>query len=407
MNIPHALVIGAGLAGAAAASALARRGWQVQVLDAAPEPATGASALPAGLMAPHLSADDGLLSRLTRLGIQTTRAELGRLTALGLLHEGQDWRCDGALEHRIRSSRPPALPEAATGGSRPATANERAAASLPPDAAAIWHPQAGWVRPGALVRAWLSEPGVTFRGGARVERLVRVEGESHGRSADSLGTSQASQSTSGPPQARHAIWQAVDADGQVLAEASLVVAAAALGSGPLLDGRLRLQPVRGQVSWGLRAEGEPLPPFPVNGSGHLLTAVPLPEGLAWLSGSSYGHGETGTEVRPEDHAANLDRIRALLPAAGEGLAGAFASGAVRAWTGVRCASTDRRPLVGALGPDAPGLWALTALGSRGLTLSAFCGQLLAARVAGDALALPPELAVALDLARQGNGPSPG
>ncbi len=386
-------MIGAGLAGAAAASALARRGWHVQVLDAASAPASGASALPAGLMAPHLSADDGLLSRLTRLGIQSTRSELERLTSLGLLREGVDWCGDGALEHRIRSSRPPALPEADTGGSRAATAQELSAASLPPDASAVWHPQAGWVQPGALVRAWLSEPGITFRAGARVERLLRTKGKAQHR-GDARTQEQAADLC--------ADWQALDEEGQILGEAPVVVIAAALGSGSLLEGRLRLQPVRGQVSWGLRTEGTPLPPFPVNGSGHLLTAVPMPEGLAWLSGSSYGHGETGTEVRSDDHTANLDRICALLPAAGQGLASAFADGSVRAWTGVRCASTDRRPLVGPVDPATPGLWALTALGSRGLTLSALCGQLLAAQVAGEAPPLPADLAAALDLGRQRN-----
>ncbi len=389
MKPSKALVIGAGLAGAAAASALARRGWQVQVMDAAPAPAQGASALPAGLMAPHLSADDGLLSRLTRHGVQATRAELERLSARGLLQQGLDWNGDGTLEHRVRSSRPPALPEASSGGSRPAHAGELAAAGLPADATAVWHPQAGWVKPGALVRAWLAEPGITFRGNARTEGLR--------------------------PRPMGAGWQALDASGHVLGEASLVVVAAALGSAPLLQERLRLQPVRGQVSWGLRDPADPMPAFPVNGNGHLLTALPLDGGLAWLSGSSYGHGETGTEVRAEDHAANLERIRTLLPAAGEHLAARFAEGSVRAWTGVRCASTDRRPLVGPVAPGRPGadeadeasgLWALTALGSRGLTLAALCAQLLAARVAGDPPPLPAELAAALDLGRQRRAPYP-
>ena len=384
MPAPLALVIGAGLAGAAAASALARQGWQVQVLDTAPAPAAGASSLPAGLMAPHLSADDGLLSRLTRAGLQATRTELERLSAQGRLRPGEDWLASGALEHRIRHTRPPALPEPSADASRPALAGELAKAGLPADALGIWHPQAAWVRPGALVRAWLAEQGVRFKGATRVERLVRVEPDS---------------GEAGPG------WQAQDDSGGVVAQASLVVVAAALGSAELTQGKLRLQPVRGQVTWGLHDAADALPPFPVNGSGHLLTRLPLDEGLAWLSGSSYGHGERDTEIRQEDHAANLARIRALLPTAAETLAPAFASGtrtgqgagSVRAWTGVRCASTDRRPLVGML---APGLWALTAMGSRGLTFSALCAALLAARVGGQAQPLPADLAAALDLARQ-------
>jgi tRNA 5-methylaminomethyl-2-thiouridine biosynthesis bifunctional protein len=327
-------------------------------------------------MAPHLSADDGLLSRLTREGLRATRAELDRMSAQGRLQPGADWLGCGALEHRIRHNRPPALPEPSAGASRAALPAEVAAAGLPADALCIWHPQAAWVRPGALVRAWLSEPGVRFQGDARVERLVHVEPD---------------------PRDPGPRWQAQDEFGGVLAQASLVVVAAALGSAELATGRLRLQPVRGQVSWGLHTATEPIPPFAVNGSGHLLTGLPLDEGLAWLSGSSYGHGERDTEIRLEDHAANLARIRALLPATAEALAPAFASGTVRGWTGVRCASTDRRPLVGML---APGLWALTAMGSRGLTFSALCAALLTARVGGQALPLPADLAAALDLARQ-------
>jgi tRNA 5-methylaminomethyl-2-thiouridine biosynthesis bifunctional protein len=327
-------------------------------------------------MAPHLSADDGLLSRLTREGLKATRAELERLSAMGRLRPGEHWLGAGALEHRVRQSRPPTLPEPSTASSRPAVPAELALAGLTDKALAIWHPQAAWVRPGALVRAWLSEPGIRFQGDTRVERLIPVQ-------PDRLDAAPA--------------WQAHDESGRVVANASLVVVAAALGSAHLTEGKLRLQPVRGQVSWGLHTATAPLPPFPVNGNGHLLTRIPLEDGLAWLSGSSYGHGELGTEVRQADHAANLARIRALLPAAAQALAPAFSSGTVRAWTGVRCASTDRRPLVGML---APGLWALTALGSRGLTFSALCAALLTARVGGQALPLPADLAAALDLARQ-------
>ena len=66
------LVVGAGLAGASVAASLARRGWQVQVLDAGATPAAGASGLPAGVLAPHVSPDDSLLSRLSRAGVRAT-----------------------------------------------------------------------------------------------------------------------------------------------------------------------------------------------------------------------------------------------------------------------------------------------------------------------------------------------
>ncbi|MDB5966263.1 MAG: FAD-dependent oxidoreductase, partial [Polaromonas sp.] len=76
------VVIGAGLAGAAVAASLARRGWAVTVLDAAHTPAAGASGLPAGLLAPHVSPDDSPLSRLTRSGVRATLQQGASLLTL-------------------------------------------------------------------------------------------------------------------------------------------------------------------------------------------------------------------------------------------------------------------------------------------------------------------------------------
>lgn len=358
-------MIGGGLAGASAAAALAARGWQVQVLDAAEQPASGASALPAGLMAPHLSVDDNLLSQLSRHGVRTTWQH-----AQSLLRAGIDWNPSGTLEHRVKSRRGVApLARGDDDGHRDASPAQRTAAGLGDEAPAVWHPRAAWIRPAALVRAWLHHPAITWRGGLRVARLHRTD----------------------------TAWQVFDDHEREAGQAPLLVLAAALDCGPLSGGRLALQPVRGQVSWGVQSPGHHLPDFPINGNGHLLTQIHTDEGPAWLSGSSYGRGDTATDERAQDHADNLARLRTLVPALAERLAPDFAAGRVRGWSGVRCASTDRRPVVGEL---APGLWVTTAMGSRGLTFAALCAQLLAARLHHEPLPLPQPLAAALDLARQ-------
>lgn len=347
----RAVVVGAGLAGSAAAASLALRGWQVQVLDAAAQPAAGASGLPAGLLAPHTSPDDSLLSRLSRAGVRMTLQQ-----ARQHLRAGIDWAPTGVLERRTADAGPPA------------DLGDEGGPWQQPRPEGVWHAAGAWIKPGALVRAWLSTAGVQVRGSVRVDRVERA----------------------GAP------WQVLDEQGLVLAEAELVVVAAALGSAALLPA-LALMPVRGQVSWATHGNGLPLPATPVNGSGHFLPAVPLAGGIAWLTGSTYGRGETALAPRDADQLANLERLRTLEPELAAALAPAFAAGAVQAWCGVRCASSDRRPLVGEI---APGLWVSAAMGSRGLTFAWLAAELLAARLHGEPLPLPSRLASALDAARQ-------
>ena len=128
------------------------------VLDAAGQAAAGASALPAGMLAPHVSPDDALLSRLTRAGIRATWQQLEQL-----LDEGRDWRASGVLERRAAGdARLPPRSIAGPNESWHADASQLREAGLPEDAVAIWHARAGWVRPARLVEAWLAQPGIRF-----------------------------------------------------------------------------------------------------------------------------------------------------------------------------------------------------------------------------------------------------
>jgi tRNA 5-methylaminomethyl-2-thiouridine biosynthesis bifunctional protein len=206
----NALVIGAGLAGSAVAASLARRGWQVRIVDAASAPAAGASALPVGLLAPHTSPDDNLLSRLSRSGVRITMRE-----ASDLLKHGEDWQPCGTLERR-----PDPLARFPDGEDFAPWQREIAPG-------VIWHEQAAWIRPAVLVRAWQSLPGITFQGDTPIDDLVREN-------------------------------------------AAVIVVAAALGSGKLLAGRLPLGAVRGQIAFGNFRGGFDRPPHAINGNGHFI-----------------------------------------------------------------------------------------------------------------------------------------
>lgn len=406
-----AMVIGAGLAGSAAAHSLALRGWQVTVLVAGDGPADGASGLPAGLFCPHVSPDDSVLSRLSRNGVRLT---LERLRTL--CQPGTDWAPSGVLEHCTDGGTglPPTW--AGTAGddwSHAASADQLAQAGLPPDTVACWHAQAGWVRPAQLVQAQLQHPRIQVRPHAAVAQLQR--------------------SASGH-------WQALAADGSVLTQADLAV----LAAGPATAGLLppgtdwQLQPIRGQITLGPHTadNAAALPPFPVNGNGNLVTQVPASathrptqpaqpgmadstqttqaagDPLLWVMGSTFERDVTELPISAADqaaaHAVNHTKLGTLLPASGAPMAPWFDPQDARCqptWGRVRVASHDRLPIAGPVYTGASdasdtsnaidgfhGLWALTALGARGLTLSILCGELLAARLHGEPLPLDAKLA---------------
>jgi len=240
---------------------------------------------------------------------------------------------------------------------------------------------AGWVKPAQLVQALLQA------------RTTPDAGSIHLH----LNTSVARLERQGDT------WQALDAAGHLIpyvGQADMVVVAAGYASHDLL-GELPLQALRGQLSWGLQSPADTLPPFPVNGYGSLIAHIPTPEGPAWYAGATYERDcadpEPDADTRAHNQAANLDHLRDLLPEAARQLRAQFDAG-VHSWSQIRCAAPDRLPLVGPIGP-VPGLWACTAMGSRGISLSLLCAELLAARLMGEPLPLEQRLARALGTER--------
>jgi tRNA 5-methylaminomethyl-2-thiouridine biosynthesis bifunctional protein len=330
--------------------------------------AAPSAGLPVALMAPHhtvVGKAPSVVSQLSHLGLAATTA-----AAKALLVQGQDWQPCGALQR---------------------------AGKLSPQA--HWFGDAAWVKPAALVNAWLAHPRITLRTGAPVHSLHATL-----RSAP--------------------LWQALDAQGTVLAQASACVLANAYQAKALLAGLMLangmpnpaapatdwpLHPVAGQVVYGpWSAQWQALWPAllpelaqhrpsnaiasasqdphfcAVNGNGHFIPAVPWGENGAriWLSGSTYEHDTPQhPQVTPQGIAANLQRLQQLIPAAAALLAAQHSAGQLQAWAGTRCTTQGRLPWVGAVSPaHAPGLYACTAMGSRGLSFAAVCGQHVASLV---------------------------
>jgi tRNA 5-methylaminomethyl-2-thiouridine biosynthesis bifunctional protein len=374
--VSQCIVVGAGLAGAAVADALARRGWQVTVLDSAAHPASGASALPVGLLVPHVSRDDSPRSRLSRAGMRLTLQAAQRL-----LVAGADYATRGVAELAVDHQRRLPVGWGAQGRHwsddmlPPDVAAQLRRAGAPQDRA-TWHAHASWIKPARLVQALLAQPGIRFQGNSPVQQI----GFAHGA------------------------WQLRGPGGELLAQAPQLVLANAGDAPRLVDGaamantqvrRLAaLTALRGQVSWARNGPdaGDNFPPFPVNGAGSVIAHVPHEGGLAWFAGATYETAGARASDAEQAHAHNRAQLTRLLPAIGTALIAAFDAGSVQIWQGTRWSTADRLPLVGALFRDTQcGIWASTAMGSRGLSLALLCAEVLAAQMCSEPLPLPARL----------------
>lgn len=386
LPIQRCAVIGAGLAGASVAAALARRGWQVQVLDAAATPAAGASSLPVGLVVPHTSSDDCQLSRLSRAGVRLMLQQLHQH-----LQHGVQWAPSGVLQRQLGGTPqlPAHWPAQGKDWSMQKTAVLTGVAQDNP-CPALWHPHAAWVKPADLIRAWLTQPGVTFQGNAGVSFLNR-DGE---------------------------VWHLHDSQGRLLCGAERVVFANACAARPLLETmashdedlarqlqRLpETQGLRGLLSWALHDEsavpGSAFPAFPVNGLGGMLPHIPTGQGAAWFMGSTYQPAHHFQRSDTDNHDLNFQHLQQLLPELAQRLAEPFSSYALHTWRGTRCTTMDRLPMVGPLDAgNHPSLWVCAGLGSRGLSFSVLCAELLAARMGAEPLPVEAKLANALSALR--------
>lgn len=388
----QAIVVGAGLAGAAAARALADKGWQVLVLERGSEVCSGGSAVPVGVMSCHVSIDDNPLSQLTREGLMWTKR-----FAQAHLEEGVDWLGNGVLERRLtpesepkKAWRQPLDESVWHTHVRLATPEQLALAGLSEDQVqSLWQPQGAWIKPAAMVKALLKHKAIEVQTRAEVESMQRnpTSGEWTLRiqnhiAIPNMGSSHTYSSESAPHVVLALGAHTPDFLNQVL----------------YVD-HMGLHPIAGQVSWGLmgQPEGTTWPPFAVNGHGSFVSGVPTADGAAWYTGATFERNAISKAVSAQGHAENEKRLGELLPMAQQQLATHWADASqLRAWTGARCASVNRLPKVGLLDEaQFPGLYLLTAMGSRGLTQSLLCAEVLACQMNHQAVPVSDSLMQAM------------
>jgi len=378
----RAIVIGAGLAGAAVVERLAARGWAIELIERHAGPAAEASGMPAGSFHPQVSRDDSILSRLTRAGFLYALDRWRALEAAGhrlewqrcgVLQVAKDARDEARMAATVRALVFPAgyldfLPRA--------SASSRAGVEM--NAGGWWFPESGWMRPAELVAAQLAA--------ARARGAIAIR-----------------TSTTAHALAREGdLWRVLAPEGAVIASAPVVVLANSHDAARLVPLGAPLKRVRGQLTL-LPAGSLPSLRTVLAGLGHL---VPAGNGAA-VAGATYDFEDEDTAPSEEGNAGNLARLERLLPGSAAHLDPARLTGAV----GFRCVAPDRLPLIGAL-PDIPatrvdpralprlhGLYGALGYASRGLTWAMLGGELVASAVEGEPLPLEGDLADAVDPAR--------
>ncbi|HET7365927.1 MAG TPA: bifunctional tRNA (5-methylaminomethyl-2-thiouridine)(34)-methyltransferase MnmD/FAD-dependent 5-carboxymethylaminomethyl-2-thiouridine(34) oxidoreductase MnmC [Burkholderiales bacterium] len=334
-----AVVIGAGVAGAAVCERLCARGWEVELHERRAEPAQEASGNHAGAFHPVLTPDDSIFARLTRAAFLYSLPYWDRLT--GVQHD----RC-GVLQlarsdKELGSQREAVLglpPEYAQFVSREEAS---AHAGVPVAAPGLWFPHGGWIKPRTLVQAQLDACGARLhrRFASTVEELPRAQ--------------------------------------------VVVLANAAEAPKLCTVPHLRLRSVRGQLTYVPEDALEP-PHVVVLRGGMVLPPV---DGVC-VAGATYDLEDPHAAVREEDHASNLERLRAIL--------GAQVRAPVEGRVAFRAVTPDRLPVAGKI---ADGVYGAFAYGSRGLVWAALAAELIACELEGEPLPIEAALVNAMDPAR--------
>ena len=360
----NAVIVGGGFAGAGVAHAMALRGWSVTVLEATEGEQGAHRGHLAAALTPMLTRDDDVRARLSRAGTLRAHHRWGHLTAEAFDPCGalQLSRTSGRIVDLESVVTELQLPEA---WARFVDANQASAiAGLKLDRGGIHFPMAVRVQPEPLINQLLATTGIR-RQLARVHRLLR----------------------------RGDTWDVLDSAGQVVAQSSIVVLAAAHATQDILsasgllsdDARLHaMHPLGGEVTYvpdRLMGGG---PRCIVSGDGYVLPPVDA----HCVTGSSYMHGADRVVVSSDGAKSNLHRAEGLL---GMRLVEAESdNGALTGWAGWRAVLPGRLPAIGAVDEE-KSLWVVAGLASRGLTWSSLAGDLIAAALNGEPLPLETDI----------------
>ena len=369
----HATVIGGGIAGCQIARALAERGWQVVILERHARLATEASGNRAGVLTPKMTAEAGWGERFYRQAFVYALQQLRQLVAAG---HSIDWAQCGALQlaHEPReAARQQAIRERGLADDfiQILDAQQAAAvAGIPLSTGASYFPQAGWLNPASFCAALVDHPRIAIltHTTAHTAAAEGITLFANGREADQ--------------------W--------------------------LQTNGLPLMPVAGQTSRATVSAYSRQLRTVLGHEGYLTPAIAGQH----LFGATFARNVREAVLTPHADTTNYQQLARYLPELAAELPTVASSHAA-----VRMTTPDRYPLVGAL-PDVAffqqayaalrhgnqrqiyppaqyqlGVFISAGYGSRGLTSSGLCAELLAALITNEPLPMQATLYQSLHPAR--------
>lgn len=393
----HVAIIGGGLAGTTSAYALAKRGWKVTLIEREDTLASGASGNSQGMLYTSFSPLPGIVNTFTLTSYLYALRFYKQLLKLNVIDSKTVDFC-GMLQ-LATSSKQKNMYESLRESFRDhadliqffdaAQASEIAGIKI--EHPAWFSPGSGWVSPINLCHALASHPNITV---INNKNILTLEYDK--------------------------TWQLISQENErgqstAIANAATVIIANGFDANLLSQSQaLPIKAIRGQItSIQSRGEIEKLNTV-ICHEGYI---TPAAEGSHQL-GATFDLGDNDTSLRPADHQRNLDSLYTALPSVFDKNT-TIDGGRV----GLRCTTPDYLPIAGQLhdrqafihdyqalrknsnekidsaGQYYPGLYINIGHGSRGLTSTPLCSELLAAQITGHCPPMTRTLVKALNPAR--------
>ncbi|MEM8843475.1 MAG: bifunctional tRNA (5-methylaminomethyl-2-thiouridine)(34)-methyltransferase MnmD/FAD-dependent 5-carboxymethylaminomethyl-2-thiouridine(34) oxidoreductase MnmC [Pseudomonadota bacterium] len=366
----HAIIVGGGLAGFSIASALARRGWYIKIIDKNDHPASEGSGNKNAILMPRLSVDYDHQSQLTLEGFYYS---INFLNHLKRHNKHLTWEQCGAIQIPRDKTQQLRMQQIISQEIIPAdlihTINKQEAKEISgcDISNSGWHiPQAGWTIPNQICNTLyeLHKDQIEFISNTEINSICK----------DNKG------------------W-ATRMNDQLIAKAEIVVIANANASSSFAQTHwCKTYPKRGQVTYILSNESNIHPKKIICSDAYI---TPMIEDQ-YVLGATFITDDANTDVREHEHQENFEKIKKTVPTlAWENIK------TVEGRAAVRAVSSDRLPIVGPVADDKQfykqfenaalggtnqrysnpsyhsGLYVATGFGSRGLAWIPLCSDLLA------------------------------